>query len=93
MNKKILVIDDDEDIRAILAIIFCDEGYNPILFDRGIDPEQIKKLLPDLIVLDIRIAGYEKSGNEICEEIKSHTELTDIPVLLISAEDNIYDLA
>lgn len=93
MAKRILVIDDDEDILSILDIIFGDEGYEPILYKTGTTAEHIKILHPDLILLDVRIAGFDKTGPEICSEIKSQLELSNIPVLLLSAETNVGELA
>ena len=93
MAKRILVIDDDEDILSILDIIFLDEGYEPILLSAGTTAEQIKLLHPHLILLDVRIAGFDKTGDQICTDIKSQLELADIPVLLFSAEEGIDSLA
>ena len=93
MAKRILVIDDDEDILSILDIIFGDEGYEPILQTTGTTLEHIKIMHPDLILLDVRIAGFDKTGAEICAEIKSEFQLANIPVLLISAEEDVDLLA
>ena len=93
MAKRILVIDDDEDILSILDIIFGEEGYEPILFNTGKTAEEIKILHPDLILIDVRIAGFHKTGAEICSEIKAQLDLAEIPVVLISAEENIQALA
>jgi two-component system response regulator VicR len=93
MAKRILVIDDDEDILSILDIIFGEEGYEPILIKTGTTAEEIRILHPDLILLDVRIAGCDKTGAEICTEIKSQLEIADIPVLLLSAEVDIDILA
>lgn len=93
MAKRILVIDDDEDILAILDIIFGEEGYERILYQTGTTIDEIKILHPDLILLDVRINGFEKSGAQICTEIKSELELDNIPVLLVSAEMDVDELA
>lgn len=93
MGKRILVIDDDEDILSIIDIIFGEEGYEPILFQTGTTAEQIKLLHPDLILLDVRIVGFHKTGDQICSEIKAQLDMADIPVLLVSAEENVALLA
>nr|WP_294943887.1 response regulator [uncultured Mucilaginibacter sp.] len=93
MGKRILVIDDDEDILSIFDIIFGEEGYEPILFNTGTSVEEIKILHPDLILLDVRINGFEKSGAQICSEIKAQLDLEKIPVILVSAEEDIQLLA
>lgn len=93
MAKRVLVIDDDEDILTILNIILGDEGYEAILSQTGPTTEEIKILHPDLILLDVRIVGFEKTGAEICAEIKSKLELANIPVLLFSSETDVAALA
>jgi two-component system response regulator VicR len=93
MAKRILVIDDDEDILSILDIIFVEEGYEPVLLSKGTTAKEIRLLHPDLILLDVRIAGFDKTGDQICTEIRSELQLANIPVLLFSAEEGIDTLA
>lgn len=93
MTKRILVIDDDKDILAILSIIFREEGYEVILRDTGTTAEYVQLLHPDLILLDIQLIGSEKTGAEICRELKSHSETRRLPVILFSAETDIDILA
>jgi len=93
MSKRILVIDDDEDILAIMDILFGEEGYQAILYNTGTTIEQIKLLGPDLILLDVRIEGFAKTGAEICSEIRSEKDLNNVPVLLVSAEADVHSLA
>ncbi|MHB1179574.1 MAG: response regulator [Daejeonella sp.] len=93
MAKKILVIDDDKDILAILNIIFKDEGYEVILCDTGTTPEYVQLIHPDLVLLDIKIVGAEKTGAEICKDLKSNSETKRLPVILLSAELDLDILA
>lgn len=93
MAKKILVIDDDEDILEILNIIFGEEGYELVLMNTGATPAQIQILNPDLVLLDVRITGYDKTGDEICSAIKAELEMSSTPVVLLSAEEELGQLA
>jgi len=93
MKKKILVIDDDEDILDIWSIILGDEGFKLELRNTGPSTEEVNLLHPDLILLDVRINGFPKSGVEICSELKSNTSVANIPILLVSAEYNLEALA
>ncbi|WP_411273235.1 response regulator transcription factor [Daejeonella sp.] len=93
MKKRILVIDDDEDILSILDILFGDEGYEVILLNTGTTAEKVHLIHPDVILLDVRIIGFNKSGDQICKEIKSLNSTKNIPVLLLSAEFNVSELA
>jgi two-component system response regulator VicR len=93
MKKRILVIDDDEDILEILNIIFQDEGYQVILSNTGEAANHIHEIHPNLILLDVRIVGSDKSGAEICEEIKLNYPAEELPVILVSAESDLAVIA
>lgn len=93
MKKRVLAIDDDEDILNILDIILQDEGIEPSLFSTGIPVQQILDIKPDLILLDVRIGSYTKTGSQICGEIKQLKESQKIPVVLVSAEANLGKIA
>ncbi len=89
MSKRILVIDDDPDILEILNIVFEQEGYEVILSATGTEAEHIEELHPDLVLLDIRLMGAGRNGADICARIKSKPETKDLPVILLSSEDDI----
>lgn len=89
MSKRILVIDDDEDILEILHIIFSESGYEVILSNTGEAAGYIQVIHPDLILLDVRIVGSVQTGADICREIKSNYETKDLPVMLVSAETDL----
>ena len=93
MPKRILIIDDDEDILEILNIVFQGEGFEVIVSNTGETARHLDVIHPDLVLLDVRIAGYEKRGNEICAEIKKQHPFQTIPVILVSAESDIDRLA
>ena len=93
MRKRILVIDDDEDILEILHIIFQDEGYNVVISNSSDAVDRIHEISPDLILLDINIRGSAKNGAEICDEVKEHYQMLQTPVILISAESDISIIA
>ncbi len=89
MTKRILVIDDDEDILGILSIIFEEEGYEVILCNTGTTPEEVQLIHPDLVLLDVRIKGFYKTGDEICSDLKRVSGTQNIPVILLSAESDV----
>ena len=93
MAKRVLVIDDDEDILALLNIIFQENGYDIVLSNTGEAAEHIRVIHPDIVLLDVRINGSEKSGAEICREIKANYETKDFPIMLMSAESDLAFIA
>ena len=93
MPKRLFIIDDNEDILEILTIVFEDEGYDVVTADNSYAAEQILSSCPDLILLDVRITGSPKSGTQICLELKAEPDTRNIPVLLLSAEHDLKQLA
>jgi two-component system response regulator VicR len=92
MTKRILIIDDDPDILEILDIIFKQEGYEVVLSETGHEAEDIAGVNPDLVLLDIRITGSGRNGADICAKIKSRRETQDLPVIMVSSEENLEEI-
>jgi DNA-binding response OmpR family regulator len=93
MAKRILVIDDDEDILEIFNLVFQENGYEIVLSNTGEAAEHIKLIQPDMVLLDVRIVGSAKDGPEICREIKSQLETRYLPVMLVSGEADLAVIA
>ena len=84
--KKILIVDDDKDIRKLLEIIFKLSGYKSV-FEAVNGKEGIKKakeVKPDLIVMDVKMPG-EPDGIEAVKLLKSDPETKESAVLMLSA--------
>lgn len=82
MKPKILIIDDEPDIRAYLAAAVEDNGFEPMMLDEGDSiARTINANRPDLIVLDIMMPM--RSGISIYKAIRSNLSF-HIPVILIS---------
>ncbi len=87
-SMKVLIIDDDVDSLAIARLRLKKDGY--IIESAGNGEEGLVKASdwnPDLILLDVQMPG--RSGFEVCEELKSDQELCNIPVIFLSAADDI----
>lgn len=85
-QTKILIVDDDLGyIKSIRAILESKEEYAvDVASDKGSAIEKIKKMKPDLILLDIMM-GRIDDGFTICYRLKHDQELRKIPILVISA--------
>ncbi len=82
MKKKILVVDDEKNIRILLMEELTDEGYDVILAQNGEQAmEMIKSEKPDLVTLDIKMPGED--GLSVLRKIRE-TEY-DLPVIICSA--------
>ncbi|MEO6329182.1 MAG: response regulator [Ginsengibacter sp.] len=80
--KRILIVDDDEDIVEVVKLILTSHGFNVHTHFTSFNiPEIVKDYHPNLILLDIRLFG--KLGTQICKELKQkHT----FPIILFSAD-------
>jgi two-component system phosphate regulon response regulator PhoB len=88
--KRILAVDDDDDILEVLQFILEDSGYEvDTLNDGKYLFEKIKGHTPDLILLDVMLGGLD--GRELCKNVKSRLETHDIPVILVSASHTLKD--
>lgn len=83
LNKKILIIEDNDEMRMVLTEIF-ESIYHVIALPSGEKAlDKIKETMPDLILLDIMLPKI--SGIELCKKIKSDLATRSIPVVLITA--------
>jgi len=83
MSKKIMVVDDEPDIRTYLMAALEDHGYEPCTF-RDNEPviDSILDEEPHLIILDIMMP--RRSGVSIYKELRASQALRDIPIIVIS---------
>jgi two-component system response regulator VicR len=92
-KKKILIVEDDEDILDILRVIFLQEGYEVVLSVDGEETNHIAEIRPDIILLDVRLKNSGRNGAEICAQLKSGWETHDLPVVLLSAEAGLMQIS
>ncbi len=83
-KSRILVVDDTEDIRALLRLILENAGYVVLEADSGAAAlALVRREPPDLILLDVMMPGM--SGYEVCQQLKDDEATQAIPVLFLSA--------
>ena len=88
MSKKILVLDDDNDILEIISIMLLESGYEVKTLNCGETVfEEIKEYHPDLILMDVMLAGLD--GRSICRNIKENHLTSFLPVILISGTHDL----
>lgn len=90
-KPKILLIEDEEDIAALLKLQADIAGYRLIVEVDGLNGLQaVEREKPDLVILDIMLPGM--SGLDVCRKIKTDPELKNIPVIMISAKSEELDV-
>ncbi|GIW40266.1 MAG: hypothetical protein KatS3mg076_0843 [Candidatus Binatia bacterium] len=84
----ILVVDDDRDAREIIARMLESQGYTCVLAEDGpacLDLARREAI--DVIVLDVMMPGMD--GLEVCARLYADSELRKIPVILLTAKDDL----
>lgn len=88
--KKILLIDDEPDIVQLTAKRLTHAGYEVVCYESGLGAfEEVLRVKPDLILLDIRLPGI--SGLEVYENIKINKKTKSIPIIFFSANISLKD--
>ena len=91
VRPRILVIEDEPDIREILEYALEREGFDVTLAADGQSGlQQIRKRAPELLVLDLMLPGMD--GLEICRRLKSEPATASIPVVMVTAKDDESDI-
>lgn len=90
-KKRILLIEDEEDIAAVIKLQAELSGYKLHVEVDGINGfRAIEREKPDLVILDIMLPG--ENGLDVCRRMKNNPELKNIPVLILSAKGEEFDI-
>ena len=87
MKTKILLVDDDPNIRQLVNLYLEKEGFEVEMADRGDTAvEKFKTFAPNLILLDLMLPGMD--GWQVCREIR---KISTIPIIMLTAKDETFD--
>ena len=84
MAKRVLVVDDELDMRIFITTLLETSGYKPLSAVDGKEGLEIaRQKKPSLIILDVMMP--RESGINMYRELKTDPEMKDIPVIMVSA--------
>ena len=87
MNEKILIVEDEEDLRKALEIRLKQSNFRVIMSKDGGDGlKKAKEELPDLIILDVVLP--KMSGFEVCRRLKADPKYKHISVIMLSIKSS-----
>jgi two-component system alkaline phosphatase synthesis response regulator PhoP len=89
-REKILIVDDE--MSTLMPLKRSLESENYAVVEAYDGHEAIKKAneeIPDLIILDLMLPGMD--GIEVCQHLKTDTQTEKIPIIMLTAKDNIND--
>ena len=85
MSKKIMIVDDEKDIRVSVGQIFEVSGYEIIKAVDGDDClNKLERGIPDLVILDIMMPGM--NGWDVAARIKENSKWSEIPIVFLTAK-------
>lgn len=90
-KKRILLIEDEEDIAALIKLHAELNGYKLHVEVDGLNGYRaIEREKPDLVILDVMLPG--QNGFDVCRKVKNSPELKNIPVVMLTAKDDEIDV-
>lgn len=89
IKKKILVCDDEKDIVDVLSYNLEKQGFSVVKAFNG--AEALEKVNEDIDVIILDVMMPYLSGLEVCQRIKSNSELSKIPIIFLTAKDSELD--
>ena len=88
VQKKILVVDDDPDVRLGLQLRLNANHYDVISAADGVASiAEARKHMPDLVILDLGLPAGD--GFSVLERLKANEKLSSIPVIVLSGRDRV----
>lgn len=86
-KKKILIVDDDENIAELISLYLVKECFDTEIAANGEEAlEKFKIYQPQLVLLDIMLPGMD--GYDVCREIRKDS---DVPIIMLSAKGEVFD--
>jgi len=85
MSRRILVVEDEEDLLEAVVFALRREGLKPVPCRNGDDALRlVKDEQPDLVLLDLMLPGLD--GLEVCRRLRSSEETARIPIIMVTAK-------
>lgn len=85
LKKRIMVVDDDKDIRKLVENILVKDGFVTVGAESAADAfKKIQSSKPDLIILDLQLP--DKDGFEVCRTLRSDPATKYIPVVILTVQ-------
>lgn len=90
LSHTVLVVDDDPDIRSIVASLVTLDGNTAVEAIDGKDAiDKLTHTLPDLVILDLMMPGA--TGEDVCTFLRRREGGSLVPVIMLTARDSLHD--
>lgn len=89
-KQTVLVVDDEPHIVNLVKLSLGDKKYNVMgAYSAKEALTTMKKTTPDLVIVDLMMPGI--NGFDLCREIRDFSEMSNIPIIILSAKNQFYD--
>jgi len=90
-GEKVLVVDDEENIRELVRYNLAQEGYRVTTVGSGEEAlHQANSTMPDLIILDLMLPGID--GLDVCRQLKTDSKTAHIPIVMLTVKGEESDI-
>ncbi len=91
MAKRIIVADDDKEVREIVTFVLTRNGFEVIAVNNGQQLQDVlARQLPDVLILDVMMPGED--GYHLCHALRSNPRTQHIPIIIMTAHtEEIYE--
>ena len=84
-QKKILIVEDEQDILQLVKHYLEKEGFRPVTAMNGLDAlKRVKEDKPDLVVLDLMLPHMD--GLEVCKRLRAVPDTSMLPIIMLTAK-------
>ncbi len=88
MGKLLLIVDDELEAQTLLRLMLVRAGFDVVVAASGQDAlKQLEITQPDVVILDVMMPGMD--GFTVCEKIRANEDTHDLPVIILSARNDI----
>lgn len=88
MGKLLLIVDDELEAQTLLRLMLVRAGFDVVVAASGQDAlKQLEITQPDVVILDVMMPGMD--GFTVCEKIRANEHTHDLPVIILSARNDI----
>ena len=85
MDRQVLVVEDEPDIRDLIVLHLAREGFRCRTASNGVDAlREARAALPDLVVLDLMLPGL--GGLEVCRRLRAEPGTASLPIIMLTAK-------
>lgn len=85
MNETIAIVDDEQDIRELVALHLKKSGFKTKLFSKSAEFKAfVLQTIPDLVILDLMLPDTD--GLDLCKELKANERLQRVPIVMLTAK-------